>query len=58
MTERHVEERQHIADVIRSERLQRGWSVGEAAEQMDVYGSAAERAYMRDAAKRRRRVTP
>ena len=43
MTERHADERQHVAGVIRGERLQRGWSVGEAAKQVDVYGSAWSR---------------
>ena len=43
MTERHADERQHVAEVIRGERLQRGWSVGEAAKQVDVYGSAWSR---------------
>ena len=43
MNTRHTDERQHVADMIRSERLQRGWSVGEAAEKLGVYGSAWSR---------------
>ena len=43
MNTRHAGERQHVADIIRIERLQRGWSVGEAAEKLGVYGSAWSR---------------
>lgn len=43
MTTRNSDQRQHVADVIRSERLQRGWSVGEAATHLDVSGSVWSR---------------
>ena len=42
-TSRHADERRHVADVIRSERLQRGLSVGEAAQHVGVAPSAWSR---------------
>ena len=42
-TERHTDERKHVAETVRGERLQRGLSVQEAADMMGVNASAWSR---------------